>query len=65
MFINGTTTVEGELQGMYFVSDYAKESDARLKKRIEVAVKASADKAVEAANNDAEAGAVANFVTKS
>ena len=63
--INGTTTVEGELQGMYFVSDYAKESDARLKKRIETAVKASAEKAAETISKDVEAGAVANFVTKS
>ena len=33
MFINGTNTIEGETEGMYFVSDYAKESDERTAKR--------------------------------
>jgi len=63
MFVNGTTTVEGALSGMYFVSDYAKESDARLKKRIEAAVKATAAKVDEHKAKTAEGDAVAGFIT--
>jgi len=61
--INGTTTIEGELSGIYFVSDYAKESDERLKKRIEIAVKATTAKMDEHKAQTTEGGAVADFIT--
>lgn len=38
MFINGAINIEGETEGMYFVSDYAKESDLRIKERFEKAI---------------------------
>ena len=47
MFINGTNTIEGETEGMYFVSDYAKESDARIAERFAEVVKESADAVAE------------------
>ena len=38
MFINGAMDIEGDTQGMYFVSDYSKESDLRIKERFEKAI---------------------------
>lgn len=41
LFVNGIMDIEGELQGMYFISDYAKESNILLAKRFEEVVKAT------------------------
>lgn len=38
MFINGAMNIEGDTAGMYFVSDYAKESDLRIKDRFAKAI---------------------------
>ena len=49
MFINGAMNMEGETEGMYFVSDYAIESDARIKERFEEAIVSNNDAIAKAA----------------
>lgn len=45
MFINGIMDVEGDMEGMYFVSTYAKESNERTAERFKAAVEKSTEKA--------------------
>jgi hypothetical protein len=43
MFINGSASIAGETKGMYFVSDYAKESNLRMAEKFKIAVERTAE----------------------
>ena len=65
MFITGALTMEGDLSGMYFVSDYAKESNARIEEQFKAVIEAENKEAVKKAAKVAEDSAVIKSIVKS
>lgn len=63
MFINGVVNMEGELSGMYFVSEYAKESDARMEEKFKEAIVAKTKAKIEADEEDAVQEGIISDIT--
>lgn len=64
MFINGSSSMEGETKGMYFVSDYAKESNLRMAEKFKAAVEKTQAAAKKKAQDDATDASIVGEITK-
>lgn len=63
MFINGSLDIEGETKGMYFVSNYAQESNERMRERFLEVVKATNEKKHEEMVKETAAIALVDEIT--